>query len=295
MIAVMLEELAWAIKKGAIIIMIDISQVAAANYHYRRYSLDYFLDSVTRLGFRNIELWASGPHLHLDYFTNQDLKNLNKKIKDRGLKVICFTPEQFVYPISISHPDKEYRKKSIEFFCRHIEAASLLDCEQVLVTTGIAYLDVDAADQWNWCRESLSEICKTAEKEGIYLPMEAFTSFTTHVFNRASHIAKMIEEVGSSHLKGLADTDVMATTGKDTLHDFIKELGDNLTHVHFVDGNPGGHLVPGEGILDMAGSLNVLKEIDYKGYLGLELLDRRYILDPEKAMRDTMKWFEKHL
>lgn len=97
----------------------------------------------------------------------------------------------------------------------------------MLVTTGIAYLDGDATEQWNWCRESLSEICKTAEKEGIYLPMEAFTSFTTHVFNRASHM--MIEEVGSPHLKGLADTDVMATTGKDTIHDFIKELGDNIT------------------------------------------------------------------
>lgn len=74
----------------------NLSQVAAANYHYKRYSLDYFLVSVTRLGFRNVELWASGPHLHLDYFTSQDLKNLNKKIKDRDLKVICFTPEQFV-------------------------------------------------------------------------------------------------------------------------------------------------------------------------------------------------------
>lgn len=165
----------------------------------------------------------------------------------------------------------------------------------MLVTTGLAYLDADETEAWKWCRESLSEICKTAEKEGVYLPVEAFTSFTTHVFNRAEHISRMIKEVGSPYLKGLADTDVMATTGKDTIHDFIKELGHDLNHVHFVDGNPGGHLVPGEGMLDMEGALKALNAIDYKGYLGLELLDRRYILDPEKAMRDSLAWFEKHL
>ncbi|WP_334076709.1 sugar phosphate isomerase/epimerase family protein [Paenibacillus sanfengchensis] len=275
--------------------MIQLSQVAAANYHYKRYSVDYFLDSVAGLGFRNIELWASGPHFHLDYFTLEDIKQLNKKIKERELKVICLTPEQFVYPISISHPDPDYRKQSVEFFRRHIEAASLLECDRVLVTTGIAYLDADETETWKWIRESLGEICKTAEKEGVYLPVEAFTSFTTHVFNSAAHIAQMIQEVGSPNLKGLADTDVMATTGKDTIHDFIGELGDDLNHVHFVDGNPGGHLVPGEGKLDMAGALKALNDIDYKGYLGLELLDRRYILDPEKAMRDSLTWFEKHL
>ncbi|GJM79809.1 AP endonuclease [Paenibacillus sp. HMSSN-139] len=275
--------------------MIQLSQVAAANYHYKRYSLDYFLDSVAGLGFRNIELWASGPHFHLDYFTLDEVKRLNQKSKERGLKLICLTPEQFVYPISISHPDPDYRKQSVEFFRRHIEAASILECDRVLVTTGIAYLDGDETETWKWIRESLGEICKTAEKEGVYLPVEAFTSFTTHVFNSAADIARMIREVGSPNLKGLADTDVMATTGKDTIHDFIRELGDDLNHVHFVDGNPGGHLVPGEGQLDMAEALRALNAIDYKGYLGLELLDRRYILDPDQAMRDSLAWFEKHL
>lgn len=236
-----------------------------------------------------------GPHLHLDYLNNQDIKKLHRKIKDRGLKVICFTPEQFYYPVSISHPDPEYRKQSVEFFCRHIETASLLDCEQVLLTTGVAYLDTDETEGWKWCRESLGQICRTAEKEGIYLPMEAFTTYTTHIFNRASHISKMIKEVGSPNLKGLIDTDVMATTGKDTTHDFIRELGNDLTHAHFVDGNPGGHLIPGEGKLDLAESLKALNDMDYRGYLGLEILDRRYFSNPEKAMKDSVAWFEKQL
>ena len=42
----------------------ELSQLCAANYHYKRYTLDYFLESAERLGYQSIELWASGPHLH---------------------------------------------------------------------------------------------------------------------------------------------------------------------------------------------------------------------------------------
>ena len=39
----------------------ELSQLCAANYHYKRYTLDYFLESAERLGYQSIELWASGP------------------------------------------------------------------------------------------------------------------------------------------------------------------------------------------------------------------------------------------
>ena len=83
-----------------------ISQLCAANYHYKRYTLDYFLDSANRLGFQSVELWASGPHLHLEDFDGGRLRELNRTIKDHHLKIACFTPEQCVYPISVTHPDK---------------------------------------------------------------------------------------------------------------------------------------------------------------------------------------------
>ena len=80
-----------------------ISQLCAANYHYKRYTLDYFLDSANRLGFQSVELWASGPHLHLEDFDGGRLRELNRTIKDHHLKIACFTPEQCVYPVSYTH------------------------------------------------------------------------------------------------------------------------------------------------------------------------------------------------
>ena len=272
--------------------MLTIEQLCAANYHYKRYTLDHFLDSVQRLGYRSIELWASGPHLHLEDFDHDRLVELDKKIQAHDLKLACFTPEQCVYAISVSHPDKVYRERTVEFFNRHIEAAVQLNCQRMVVSTGFAYLDVDPEDSFNWCVEGMGRICRKAEQEGIILALEPFTKFTTHICNEASQLVRLIKEVGSPALTGLADTDVIATTGVDTFGTFVHMLGkERLGHIHFVDGNPGGHLVPGDGVLELDAALQTLKDMDYTGFLGLEILDRRYVMDPEAAMRRAMDWY----
>ena len=276
--------------------MLTIEQLCAANYHYKRYTLDYFLDSAQRLGYRSIELWASGPHLHLEDFDYVRLVELDKKIQAHNLKLACFTPEQCVYAISVSHPDKVYRERTVEFFNRHIEAAVQLRCQRMVVSTGFAYLDLDPEDSFNWCVEGIGRICRKAEQEGVTLALEPFTKFTTHICNEASQLVRLIKEVGSPALTGLADTDVIATTGVDTFGTFVHRLGkERLGHFHFLDGNPGGHLVPGDGVLELDAALQTLKDMDYTGFLGLEVLDRRYVMDPEAAMRRAMDWYTARL
>lgn len=138
----------------------ELSQLCAANYHYKRYTLDYFLESAERLGYQSIELWASGPHLHLEDFDAVRLAELNRKIKAHHLALRCFTPEQCVYAISVSHPDKVYRDRTVDFFNQHIEAAVQLDCDHMVVSTGFAYLDVDAEDAFGWCAEAMGRIAR---------------------------------------------------------------------------------------------------------------------------------------
>ena len=245
----------------------ELSQLCAANYHYKRYTLDYFLESAERLGYQSIELWASGPHLHLEDFDAARLAELNRKIKAHHLALRCFTPEQCVYAISVSHPDKVYRDRTVDFFNQHIEAAVQLDCDHMVVSTGFAYLDVDAEDAFGWCAEAMGRIARKAEQEGVTLAVEPFTKYTTHICNEASQLSTFLDVIGP----------------------------ENLGHVHFVDGNPGGHLVPGDGVLDLDGALEKLKAIHYTGALGLEVLDRRYVFAPEAAMKQAMDWYKERI
>ncbi|MCZ0703024.1 protein FrlC [Natronobacillus azotifigens] len=270
----------------------EIERILPGNYHFKRYSLDYFLKKCHELGFKNIELWASGPHFHLEYFSRQDMIDLKNKLKYYDLGIKCLTPEQAVYPVSISHPDKKYREKSIDFFNRHIEAATFLDSPRVLVTTGIDYIDVDSRLTWEWCVEALQRISKKAENSGVLMVLEGFTKYSTQTLNGSKQILKMIEEVNSPALKVLLDTDVIATTGRETVAGFVGTLGSYINHVHFVDGNPGGHVIPGEGSLDMVNALEILENANYNGYYGLEFFDRNYYFKPEQALEKTLEWFE---
>ena len=42
-------------------------QLVNMNQHYRRFSLDYFLDCQQRLGVEQIELWCGAAHFWLDH------------------------------------------------------------------------------------------------------------------------------------------------------------------------------------------------------------------------------------
>ena len=82
---------------------------------------------------------------------------------------------------------------------------------------------------------------------------------------------------------GLADTDVIATTAVDTFSTFLDvDRPENLGHVHFVDGNPGGIWCPASGVLDLDGARGKLKQSIIPVRLGLgNGLDRRYVFAPE--------------
>ena len=82
------------------------SQIAGMNLSYRYFSFDYFLDSMERIGFQSVEIWGASPHFYVPDLTPSDIRAAAKKIKDHGLRIVCFTPEQCLSLIHISEPTR---------------------------------------------------------------------------------------------------------------------------------------------------------------------------------------------
>ena len=70
------------------------SRLAAMNYYYRNYSFEYFLDSVSRNGLTQIELWTSPQHFWVEDTGHQNVSQIKKNVADHNLKIICLTPQQ---------------------------------------------------------------------------------------------------------------------------------------------------------------------------------------------------------
>ena len=91
------------------------SSIVCGNYSYGLYSLDYFLESMNRLEQTNIEFWGAGPHLYQDECSVSDVEKIVKKIRKHDLQVICYTPEQCMYPVNIASRDKTIHAWSLRY------------------------------------------------------------------------------------------------------------------------------------------------------------------------------------
>ena len=80
---------------------LNFSQVAAMNEHFILQTLESFLDCAVCSGVHNIELWAGLPHLYAPDMTPDKVKRIREKIRERELELICYTPEQCIYPYNI--------------------------------------------------------------------------------------------------------------------------------------------------------------------------------------------------
>jgi protein FrlC len=274
---------------------LSIKQFAGMNCHYIHYSFEYFLDRLAEMGFTAFEIWGAGQHLFPLYCHALRIKEAASAIKRSGLRLICYTPEQITYPLNIAAPETDIRLASLEYYRRALEAASGLECPMMLLTPGWGYLDRPREEALNYSLDSIAQITRWAEKIGIVLALEHLSPISSNLLNKAQDLRMALDAIASPFLKAMLDTCQVGLAGE-KVQDYLDVLGPDLIHVHFVDGTPGGHLVPGEGDLPLGRELKALSDYGYRGYLTLEIADRRYFMDPagadKKSLSAISRWLE---
>ena len=267
---------------------LSLSQFAGMNIHYCHFPFDYFLNSMVNLGINNIELWAASPHFYINDLTPTLIRKFKKQIKDRNLNLVCLTPEQCVYPINIAAREDYLRERSINYFYKNIELASELNSPIMLVTPGCGYFSDSNKEAWALSRDSLRKLIIKAEKLGVILALEPISPYNSNIINEVNGLKKMLTEINSPFLKGIMDLGQMAIL-HEKIEDYLMSLGDDLIHIHFIDSNKqGAHLALGDGILPLQSYIEKLSNSKYCKYLTLEIDDRKYCLNPEKAMKKSI-------
>ena len=263
------------------------SQVASSNYHYIKYSLPYFLDSMVRLDQHLIEFYAASPHLSIEDATYAQVAAIKKELDARDIKVCCLTQEQCVYPINIACEDDTIRERSIQTFLKTIEFAAQMEAPHCQIVCGRGYFDNPEEDAWKRSVESMGRIVDKAERYGVTMVIEAASFNTTNVVYDTPRIRRMMDEFKSPNLKSMLDTCAVAMAGEDFRED-LAILGKDMVHLHFADGTPLGHFIPGEGDLPLVDYLKALDEFGYTGAIPFEIYNRKYDFDPEVTMKKCL-------
>ena len=254
--------------------------------HYMRYSTKKFLDKFERSPFDMFDLYMCAPQLSAFDYRLKDLIDFARDVKRRGLSIYAVTPENCAYPCNFATQNEETRESSLRYYQRAIDTAQYLDCPNVQISIGFGYFDRPRKEAWSNTRDSLELLCEYAQKKGRNILLEENKSSTTQTIVYSHDIARMIKDVGADNLFGMVDTDQM-TYAKETLDDYFANLGEKMAYVHF---NDNGHTVPGHADFPMKQYYEDLKRNGYEGVCAAEICDRRYYIDPDKAIDDYISW-----
>jgi len=264
---------------------IQRSQIAGMNEHYRLFPLEYFFDAMVDLEMESIELWAGAPHLYIEDWNLADLKRIRRQMESRGLRLICYTPEQCQYRFNIAAKEDGLRRKSMAYFTKSLEAASELGTDLFQTVPGWGYFDQPAEEAWDRARESLAALAKRGEQLGMTIVLEPLERRGTNLITNLPQLRKMLEEIDSPRLKVIVDTCPMAAAGE-TFDDYFRAFGNDVLHIHFVDSL---HRAWGEGQFSAEQFLKDIGKHGYEGYLTLEICARNTFADPTEAVRQSLE------
>lgn len=263
---------------------IELSQIAGMNEHYWLFPLTYFLDAMAELELRKIELWAGSPHLYIEDLTLSQVQQIRKEIESRDLNLICYTPEQCIYPFNIAAKEEELRTKSIRYFLRSLDAAAELGTNLFQTVPGWGYFDESVEEAWKRARESLEILTERAGKLGITITLEPLERRGTNLITDLPSLKRMLAEVNSPNLKVIVDTCPMEAVGE-SFTDYFTEFGEDVRHIHFVDSI---HSAWGDGTFPLKNYLEQISHHGYTGHLTLEICAKKYFTDPTPAVKQSL-------
>lgn len=282
-------------------------QIAIGNYHYTAWSFDYFLNSAVGIGLKNIEIWGAKPHLVVGVHSDNHIREMKRKIDDKGLKVICFCPEQNSYPVDITTADHALREASLDHMKRSIEVTAMLGARRMLLCPGNGYMEESFEAMQERFVTSCRELAETAKDYDVTLVLETQAQFDSLFINTVEQQKAALTMVDHPNFKAMLDTVQLAQFDR-SVEDSLEILGlENTVHVHLgqtivremtraekslpeaycLGRSVIGHIGFREGNLPLIRDLTKLAEAGYRDYVTIEICQRPYFTEADRYGREA--------
>lgn len=180
----------------------------------------------------------------------------------------------FVGPegVHLTHPDPAVREFTAKYlvelvhFCGDVGGKVIVFGSPKQRNIG---RDITYNQAFGWAREIFESAMPACEQRGVTICMEQLTHFETNFCTMVDETVELIEAVDHPCFQLILDTKAMAFQGKprDVL---IRENVKHLRHYHANDVNLNG---PGWGDVDFAPIFQALKDIEYPGYVSVEVFN----------------------
>ena len=237
------------------------------------YPLKDTIERIARLGYDALELGAVAPHAWPYYLDAAKRQEINGWLRDNNIVVSSILANPGggpgANPASAVKEEREWTVQHLKDVC---DLGIDLDCTMLLYVTGWYIYGTKRQEAWNYSLESLVEVGRYAAEKGANVCIEP-TPDGHNLVETADDALLMMEQSGLSNVSVMFDT-THAFYRNEPSSDYIYKMGQNLKHTHFADY---GRMPPGTAGADFVPIMQALKDIDYQGYITMELFPERKI------------------
>ena len=186
-----------------------------------------------------------------------------------------------------SSPEKSIRQAAVQRIKKHIEFASHFNA---VVVIGLikGWVIGNYSQSEDYITECLKECNEYAKEKSIDIALEPINRFQEDFFHSILDCKKYLDKAQLSNVKMMIDSFHMNIEDADMWESILKAK-DYIIHVHYSDSN---RLAPGMGHFNFVKMTEVLKEINYSGYISAEILP---IPDSYTAAKQTITSIKSYL
>lgn len=243
----------------------------------------YYIDKVKNLGYDILEFQAQ-PLLEM---TDAECREIKKYADERGIKLSYSLGLNPKY--DVANPDKEVRAGGVEYLSNIVRKIAVMEGE---LFSGVTYAGWGVPDYFVDEKEkealfarsvdSMQQVMKVAEKEGVTVCCEAVNRFESPLINTAQEAIRYADMVNSKNIGIHLDTYHM-NIEENSIGDAIRLVGKRLRHFHTGENNRN---VPGRGHLDWDEIFKALKDIDYKN----DIVSEPFLMIGDEVGYDIRVW-----
>lgn len=253
------------------------------------YPLDEAIRRIARIGYDGIEIGCAAPHAWPAHLNAGRRKELRELIRSQGLQAVSLLPAPGGGPgNNPSSPLPEERAATVAHYKEVVDLAGDLGAGQVLYIAGWRVFGTTQTDAWNWSLQALVDVARHAATRGITIVVEP-TAADSNLVETAGDALLLREQSGQPNVKVMFDT-YHALHRCEVSSDYVYEMAPHLAHVHFADTD---RLPPGEGAVYWPGVLQALKDVNYDGFVTMEIGFNTRRADPDRYAASALAYLKK--
>ncbi|MDX9786363.1 MAG: sugar phosphate isomerase/epimerase family protein [Desulfobacterales bacterium] len=242
---------------------------------FKKHSLSETIRFISNAGYSGIEIMCDRPHLWPEDVSLDELKSIRALLYENGLAVSNISAfmmcaiQDFLHPSWIE-PDKSYRALRVAHTLKCIDIAAALGARTISTEPGGPLDGMDRAIATEIFMEGLSRAVSYAEEKGIRVLIEPEPNL---LIETSDQFLAFANAFGKDRIGLNLDIGHAYCVGENPVEKVLA-LKEFIGHFHIEDipaSREHRHMMFGEGGIDIKQVLKAIEQIDYRGFVTVEL------------------------